>query len=139
MRWIRFFLNFGGIFNGIMGLVFMSQPLLAAFFSFATMIEKKIFLHTTILPLPTNPIHLLLIHGFGAGALILGGTLLVSARDPIRYLPFIFIDALGRLLYGAMMLAFIFRFALMRFLLVFAGIELGLGIVYLIITWKYSE
>ncbi|HSE41159.1 MAG TPA: hypothetical protein VLH08_10390 [Acidobacteriota bacterium] len=138
-RWIRIFLQIGGIFNLVMGIIFFNNRLLANFFQLALWLEKIIFSRTGALPFPQNPAHLLLIHGFGAGAMILGATLLYSAREPVRFLPFILVDALGRLLFGTMMVIYVFRYSLLFMLLPFAAIELGLAVIYIIVCWKLSE
>jgi hypothetical protein len=122
-----------------MGIIFFNNRLLSGFFQAALWMEKVVFSRTGALPFPQNPSHLLLIHGFGAGAMILGVTLLYSAREPVRFLPFIFVDALGRLLFGTMMVMYVFRYSLLYMLLPFAGFELIVGILYLIISWKLAE
>ncbi len=71
--------------------------------------------------------------------MILGVTLLYSAREPVRFLPFIFVDALGRLLYGATMVFYVFRYSLLYVILIFAMIELSFAILYLILSWKLAE
>ena len=139
VRWIRWLLQFGGLFNLIMGLIFSNNRLLAGFFQTALWLENLIFSRTGILPFPQNPAHQLLIHGFGAGAMILGVTLLYSAREPVRFLPFIFVDALGRLLYGATMVFYVSRYSLPYVILIFAMIELSFAILYLILSWKLAE
>jgi hypothetical protein len=139
LRWIRIFLRIGGIFNLVMGIIFFNNRLLGNFFQLAIWLEKVIFSRSGVLPFPQNPAHLLLIHGFGAGAMILGATLLYSAREPVRFLPFIFVDALGRLLFGTMMVMYVFRYSLLYMLLPFAVIELSLAVIYLIFCWKLSE
>ncbi len=132
-------LQFGGWFNIILGFVFFNNQLLAAFFRFALWLENLFFSRTAILTLPQNPVHQLLIHGFGAAAIIIGASLLVSASEPRRYLPFIFIDSLGRLLYGAMMVIYVFRYSLPYAILIFAVIELSFAFLYLILCWKLAE
>jgi hypothetical protein len=122
-----------------MGIIFFNNRFLSGFFQAALWMEREIFSRTGVLPFPQNPTHLLLIHGFGAGAMILGAALLYSAREPIRFLPFIFVDGLGRLLFGTMMVLYVFRYSLLNMLLPFAAIELTLGIIYLAISWKLSE
>lgn len=139
VRWIRFLLQFGGWFNIILGLVFFNNQLLAAFLKFALWLENSLFSRTGILVFPQNPVHQLLIHGFGAAAIIIGASLLVSANEPRRYLPFIFIDALGRLLYGTMMMLYAFRYSLPYVILIFAAIELLFAVLYLILCWKLAE
>lgn len=122
-----------------MGIIFFNNRLLSGFFQAALWMERAIFSRTGVLPFPQNPTHLLLIHGFGAGAMILGAALLYSAREPVRFLPFIFVDGLGRLLFGTMMVLYVFRYSLLNMLLPFAAIELTLAIIYLAISWKLSE
>ena len=139
VRWIRLLLQFGGWFNIVLGLVFFNNQLLAGFFRFALWLENLFFSRTGILPFPQNPIHQLLIHGFGAAAIIIGAALLVSAHEPQRYLPFIFIDSLGRLLYGVLMVLYVFRYSLPYVILIFAAIELSFAILYLILCWKFAE
>jgi hypothetical protein len=139
VRWIRWLLQFGGWFNIVFGFVFFNNQLLAAFFRFALWLENSLFSRSGILPFPQNPIHQLLIHGFGAAAIIIGASLLVSASEPRRYLPFIFIDALGRLLYGAMMVLYVLHYSLPYVILIFAAIELSFAILYLILCWRMAE
>jgi len=62
--------------------------------------------------------------------MILGATLIVSFRDPDRYLMFILIDGLGRLLFGTMMMLYVFQFNLVRVIVLFAVLELFLGLIY---------
>jgi hypothetical protein len=139
MKTIRRFLIGGGIFNSMMGVIFFCLPLLRMFFSLMVWAEDTVFRHSGILPFPQNPVHLLLIQGFGAGVLILGAMLIYSARDPIRYLPFIFFDGLGRLLYGSLMIFSVFRYSLLWMILVFGIIELSFALSYIAISWKLSE
>jgi hypothetical protein len=139
VRWIRWLLQLGGWFNIVLGFVFFNNQLLAAFFRFSLWLENALFSRSGILPFPQNPIHQLLIHGFGAAAIIIGASLLVSASEPRRYLPFIFIDALGRLLYGAMMVLYVLHYSLPYVILIFAAIELSFAILYLILCWKMAE
>lgn len=139
MKWIRWFLIAGGVFNLVMGLVFFSNRLLESFFRLAMRVEVALFSNVYILVFPENPVHQLLIHGFGAAALILGAMLIYSARDPRHYLPFIFIDGLGRLLYGNVMAIYVLRFHLMWTLLFFAGIELLFALVYIYISWRLTS
>jgi len=101
---IRWSLILGGTFNFVMGLIFFSNRLLEGFFHFALRAEAALFSRTGNLVMPQDPAHLLLIHGFGAAAMILGVTLVWSARDPGRFLPFILIDGVGRFFFGTMML-----------------------------------
>lgn len=136
MEWIRWPLFIGGIFNFIMGLIFLTDRLLAGFMIAATRIELSLFSRDVVLVFPQDPVHLLLIHGFGAAALILGATLLYCARNPARFLPFIFIDGLGRLLYGSIMVFYVVEYSLPTVVLLLAGIELLLALGYLVISWK---
>jgi hypothetical protein len=129
----------GGVFNIAMGLIFFSNQLLDFFFNSAMWLEEMLFKSAALLPYPQNPVHLLLIHGFGAGVLILGVTLIHSAKETVRFLPFIFYDSLGRLLFGILMVFYVIRYSLMYTILAFAVIELTFAIVYLIICWKLAE
>lgn len=139
MKFARRLLLAGGIFNTVMALFFVNVRTLELFFQMALRLESTIFHQSFSVGIPENPIHLLLIHGFGAAALILGATLIYSARDPHRYLAFILIDAIGRLLYGSLMLVYVFRYSLMHVILVFAVIELLFGLSYLYLSWKLAE
>lgn len=139
MRWIRWSLMLGGVFNFVMGCIFFSSRLLEMFFHAALKAEESLFGHVALLPFPSHPLHLLLIHGFGAAAMILGATLIASSANPARYLPFIFFDGLGRLLFGSLMLIYVFRFSLLGVIGIFAGFELLLAVIYLGITWKLAE
>lgn len=139
MKFARRILLAGGIFNTVMAIFFVNVRTLELFFRMALWLENTIFHEAVSLAMPENPVHLLLIHGFGAAALILGATLICSARDPHRYLPFILIDAIGRLLYGSLMLIYVVRFSLMHIILVFGVIELLFGLSYLYLSWKIAE
>ncbi|HSP07004.1 MAG TPA: hypothetical protein VLR94_07485 [Acidobacteriota bacterium] len=139
MKFARSVLIAGGIFNSVMGLFFFNNVLLQFFLGLALQAEEAIFRHSAVIPFPQNPVHLLLIHGFGAAALILGAMLIYSARDPLRYLPFVFIDGLGRLLYGSLMVTYVLRYSLMWIMLVFALVELFFALVYLCLSWKLSD
>jgi hypothetical protein len=139
MLWLRWLLIGGGIFNCTMGLIFFSNRLLQNFLQAALSAEQTLFHRLAFLPFPQNPVHLLLIHGFGAAAMILGATLIVSSQDPRRYLPFILFDALGRLLFGSLMVLYVLRFSLLRLILIFGILELIFGAVYLLIVWKFAD
>jgi hypothetical protein len=136
MEWIRWPLFLGGVFNFIMGLVFLTDRLLAGFLLAATRMEKAFFSREVVLLFPQDPVHLLLIHGFGAAALILGATLIYCSKDPRPYLAFIFLDGLGRLLFGSVMIDYVFEYSLPYTILVFGGIELLFAFCYLLISWK---
>lgn len=138
MKFIRWSLRAGGIFNLVMGLVLFSNDLLGAFFRLAMRLEASLFSNVFILVFPENPVHQLLIHGFGAAALILGALLIYSARDPRQYLPVIFVDGLGRLIYGNLMVIYVLRFHLMSTMLFFAGIELAFALIYIYISWRLT-
>jgi len=92
-----------------------------------------------ILAFPNDPVHQLLIHGFGAGALILGATLLYSAREPRRFVPFIFLDGLGRLLYGSTMICYVLKYSLLWTILIFGIVELCFALVYLGSSWYLTR
>ena len=139
MKFARRILIAGGLFNAVMGLFFFNEELLRLFFRFALSVEETVFRHPAMLPFPQNPTHLLLIHGFGAAALILGATLIYSSRYPVRFLPFIFLDGLGRLLYGSLMVVSVLRYSLMWLILAFGIIELLFALSYLFLSWKLSE
>ncbi len=136
MEWIRWPLFFGGVFNFAMGLIFLTDRLLAGFLVAATRLELSLFSREAVLVFPQDPVHLLLIHGFGAAALILGATLIYCARNAARFLPFIFIDGLGRLLFGSIMVFYVVQYSLPMVVLLLAGIELFLALSYLVISWK---
>jgi hypothetical protein len=136
---IRWSLILGGIFNLLMGLVFFSNSLLAAFFRAATRAEALLFSQTVVVAFPTDPLHQLLIHGFGASVMILGAVLIWSASDPERFLPFIFVDGLGRLFFGMLMLVYVFRFHLLRTIIFFAMLELTFAVLYLLISRYLSH
>jgi hypothetical protein len=136
MEWIRWPLFLGGVFNFVMGLVFLTDRLLAGFLVAATRMEKTLFSRDIVLLYPQDPVHLLLIHGFGAAALILGATLIYCSKNPRPYLGFIFLDGLGRLLFGSVMLDYVIEYSLPNTILVFAGIELLFAFCYLLIAYK---
>jgi hypothetical protein len=122
-----------------MGAIFFTNSLLRDFFSAATRFEKAFFGRVAVLSFPNDPVHQLLIHGFGAGALILGGTLLYSARDPRRFLPFIFLDAIGRLFYGATMIYYVLEYSLLWTILIFGIVELCFSLTYLGSSWYLNR
>lgn len=122
-----------------MGIVFLLDPLLAGFFSLASRLEITLFHHLGSIAFPTDPTIRMLIHGFGVGALILGITLIYSARDPLRYWFFILVDGLGRLLYGSLMVAAVQQYALPHIILVFSALELFFALSYIGICWKLME
>lgn len=129
MRWT---LLLGGIFNFVMGLIFFSNRFVGIFLQSAIRLEASLFGRTAVMFVPQDPVHMMLIHGFGAAAMILGATLMVSFRNPVRYLMFILIDGFGRLLFGSMMVLYVFQFDLVRVILLFAILELLLGLLYVI-------
>ena len=139
MRFIRLILVLGGLFNLSMGTIFFTNPFLRNFLSAATRFEKTFFGREVVLSFPKDPVHQLLIHGFGAGALILGGTLLYSARDPRRFLPFIFLDAIGRLLYGVMMICYVLEYSLLWTILIFGIIEMSFSLTYIYSSWYLNR
>src|ERR1043166_8041108 len=124
MRVFRFLLVLGGIFNLLMGTIFFSNRTLAAFLRGALQAETRIFQRSAVLVMPQDPVHLLLIHGFGAAAMILGATLIYSARDPLRWIAFILFDAVGRIIYASTMIFYVSRFALPLVILVFGLFEM---------------
>ncbi len=131
MRVLRLSLYLGGLFNLSMGCVFLSNWLLQWFFKSATAWEKNIFGREVTLIFPSDPLHQLLIHGFGAGVVILGATLLYSAKNPRRLLPFIFFDGAGRLLFSLLMFYYVLTFSLPRTILVFGAVEFAFAGMYI--------
>jgi hypothetical protein len=129
----------GGLFNSIMGIVFLLDPLLADFFNLASRLESTLFHRLGSLAFPADPTIRMFIHGFGCGALILGITLIYSARDPLRYWFFILVDGLGRLVYGSLMVAAVLQYSLLNIILVFAALELFFALSYIGICWKLME
>jgi hypothetical protein len=132
MRIFRLFLLIGGLFNLIMGMIFLSNRLLAALFHFALQAEQNLFFHAGVLFIPQDPLHLLLIHGFGAAAMILGASLIYSTRDPARWVAFILFDGVGRIVYATVMLVYVVRYSLLRVILLFGFFEMLLGLLYII-------
>ena len=90
------------------------------------------------LSFPSDPVHRLFIHGFGAAAVILGATLLYAFRNPGPLLPFILLDGLGRLLYACVMFYYVTAFSLMRTILLFGLLELTFAVIYIwgSVKWK---
>ncbi len=115
----------------MMGLIFFNDRLLAGFLQLALRAEYTLFSRSGLLFFPQDPVHLMLIHGFGAAALILGATLIYSYRDPLHYIAFILFDGVGRVLYGALMIIYVIRYALLLVILSFGVFELSLGIAYI--------
>lgn len=122
----------GGIFNFVMGLIFFSNRFVGAFLQTAVRLESSLFGRTAVMFVPQDPVHLLLIHGFGAAAMILGATLILSFRDPVRYLMFILLDGFGRVLFGSMMMLYVVQYNLVRVIVLFAVLELFLGLLYIV-------
>ena len=118
-----------------MGLIFLSNSLLERFFMWATAFEKSVFGSEMVLKLPEEPVHQLFIHGFGAGVVILGVTLLYGARNPRPLREFILFDGLGRVLFGLIMFYYVLNYSLMRTILMFGVIEMTLGLIY---VWKWN-
>lgn len=137
MRWL---LILGGLFNSVMGLVFFSDQLLQRFLALASRLEMTLFARLASIPFPEDPTHRMLIHGFGAAAMILGATLIYSSRAPSRWAAFILIDGVGRLLFGGLMVSFVLAYSLMmRVILAFAALELFFAFSYLGIAWKLRD
>ncbi|HJZ11829.1 MAG TPA: hypothetical protein VJ521_06755 [Acidobacteriota bacterium] len=128
---LRWSLILGGLFNFVMGFVFFSNELMEQFFHIALRLETMLFSQSGVLVMPQDELHLLLIHGFGAAAMILGATLIYSARDAVRFLPFIFIDGIGRFVFGTLMLVYVFRYQLPRVIVLFAFLELAFAMFYI--------
>jgi hypothetical protein len=135
MRAIKLSLILGGLFNITMGTIFFNNALLQWFFERTVSMEKIFFGQNVTLFAPVDPMHQLFIHGFGAGVLILGATLLYSSREPKRFVAFIFFDAIGRLIYGSTMVVFVYQYGLARMILIFAAIELTFAVAYLYGSW----
>lgn len=131
---VRLFLITGGIFNLLMGAVFFNQALLSGFLRLAVRLENTLFSAPAVISIPEDPIHLLLIHGFGAAAMILGATLIYSSSDPAAFLAFIFFDGIGRLLFGSLMFWYVYLFHLMKVILLFGVVELSFALLYLWIS-----
>jgi hypothetical protein len=128
---LKLMLLIGGLFNLSMGFIFLSNRLLQAFFSWAQSLEKSLFGSEVILALPVDPVHQLFIHGFGAGVVILGVTLIYAARKPQPLVPFILFDGLGRLIFGSIMFYYVMSFSLMRTILLFGVVEFSFGLIYI--------
>jgi hypothetical protein len=135
MKWIRLSLLIGGLFNVSMGFIFLSNRLLNSFFSWAETLERTLFQSMVILNAPSDPLVQLLIHGFGAGVMILGVTLLYSTKDPRRFLPFILFDGLGRLFFGLLMLYYVVIFSMIRIIYMFGLVELSFAVTYICASW----
>jgi hypothetical protein len=131
---LRWSLVLGGVFNLLMGLIFFSTDLTKQFFHLASGWEAALFSRTALLAVPQDPLHLLLIHGFGAAAIILGATLIYSAQNPAGYRAFILIDGIGRFVFGTMMLTYVFRYQLPRVILLFGLVELTFALIYIAAT-----
>ena len=135
MRALRLTLVIGGLFNVIMGLIFLSNTLLRHFFATAENLERVLFQSQVSLPFPVDPLHQLLIHGFGAGVVILGATLLYAVRNPRPLAPFLFFDGAGRLLFSAILFYYVKAFSLIQTILVFGALEFALGVAYVWQAW----
>jgi hypothetical protein len=120
-----------------MGMIFLSNNLLRWFFSASQVLEKSLFGGDVELVFPPDPLHQLLIHGFGAGVVILGVTLLYSIKNIRRLLPFILFDGVGRLLFGIVMLYYVLTFSLPRTILLFGALEISLGLIYIWGSWSF--
>ena len=119
-----------------MGFIFLSSDLLQNFFLWAESLEKRLFDIDVALMFPSDPVHRLLIHGFGAGAVILGATLLYAVRNPRPLLPFILLDGLGRLLFASVMFYYVLTFSLMRTIFLFGVLEFAFALVYIWGSWQ---
>lgn len=139
MRALRLSLIAGGLFNGIMGLIFLNNGLLQGFFSKAEAIERSLFQSSIVATLPTDPLHQLLIHGFGAGVVILGATLLYAVKNPYPLRVFIGIDGLGRLLFSCMLFYYVVTYSLMRTILLFGVVEFFFALAYLWGSWALQR
>ena len=139
MRFVRLTLLLGGLFNLTMGAIFFHNSLLSCFFSTTEAMERALWGKQAILIFPADPMHQLLIHGFGAGVMILGATLICSVRDPRRFLPFILLDGLGRLLYGATMIYYVLEYSLLKTIFAFGLIELAFAVSYLWASWYLNR
>jgi len=122
-----------------MGIIFLLDPLLSGFLGMAPRLESALFHRLGSIAFPVDPMIRMLIHGFGCGALILGITLIYSARDPLRYRFFILVDGLGRLVYGSLMVAAVLQYSLLYIIFVFAALELFFALSYIGICLKLTE
>ncbi len=118
-----------------MGCIFISNRLLQQFFVWAASIEMRLFGREAALIFPSDPMHQLLIHGFGAGVLILGATLIYGAKHPRRLLPFILFDALGRLFFSSIMFYYVMTYSLLSTIFLFGVVELMFGLIYIWGSW----
>ena len=119
-----------------MGFIFLSNALLRNFFLWAESLETRLFQVAIPLSFPFDPVHRLLIHGFGAAAVILGATLLYSAKNPFPLRPFILLDGLGRLLFASMMFYYVLAYSLMRTIFLFGLLEFAFAVIYIWGSWK---
>ena len=131
MPLLKLSLYLGGLFNLSMGCIFLSNRLLEWFFLSAKSFEQNIFGKEVLLTFPSDPVHQLLIHGFGAGVVILGATLVYSAKNPGRFRSFIFFDGAGRLLFSLLMFYYVLTFSLARTILIFGMVEFLFGLIYI--------
>jgi hypothetical protein len=120
-----------------MGMIFLSSSLLRNFFGWAESLEKALFGAEVALIFPTDPVLRLFIHGFGAGVVILGATLLYAAKNPRPMIPFILLDGLGRLLFAGVMIYYVLTFSLMRTIFLFGMVEFAFGVIYIWGSWKW--
>jgi hypothetical protein len=135
---LRLSLILGGLFNVSMGTIFLSNPLLRHFFAWAESLEKALFGTDVTLDFPVDPVHRLFIHGFGAGVVILGATLLYAAKHPRPLVPFILLDGLGRLLFAGVMFYYVLTFSLMRTIFLFGVVEFAFALIYIWGSWLFK-
>jgi hypothetical protein len=88
------------------------------------------------LEFPSDPLHQLLIHGFGAGVVILGATLFYASKKPHVYRMFILLDGLGRVLFSMILFYYVQKYSLMRTILFFGIMEFLLGVAYI---WGFAS
>jgi hypothetical protein len=136
MRLLRLSLLLGGLFNVSMGTIFLSNSLLRSFFGWAELLEKNLFGVEVALTFPVDPVHRLFIHGFGAGVVILGATLLYASRNPRPMYPFILLDGLGRFLFAGIMFYYVLTFSLMRTIFLFGMVEFAFAVIYIWGSYK---
>jgi hypothetical protein len=138
MRLLRLSLLLGGLFNVTMGSIFLSSHLLQKFFGWAESLEKYLFGVEVALMFPVDPVHRLFIHGFGAGVVILGATLIYASRDLRPMLPFVLLDGLGRFLFAGIMFYYVLTFSLMRTIFLFGMVEFAFAVIYIWGAWKWK-
>ena len=128
-----------GIFNIVAYSSFLCPFTLKHFLLINGKIANALGLGGTPLDLPSNINHLILIHILGAIVVLLGVMLIVASLDIINRVWFVFYEGLIRILAFVFILYFVIFSNAAQVMVVFGGIDLIIGMIYMYYIFSISE